>query len=252
MADAVSLKEEAGDDASAEEAGTAEPAEPEASRRRSSSGYRYPLSRPRKHFVFSWMFPGYLGDTSPVAVNGYSLYEQDDALSTGYLDAWKTNYAVDYHMMFPLARFLYMGGGFTFTYQWLGAEDAFGTYSWDNFLTFEPYLTFGGVVSFFEIFQVYGGLSVGVMILTLGNSYGDDASNTYWGSNAGESAAGFSLGFELGISAWLGIIGVDLRYKLSKSPKMSGEVLFSDAFADSGGDASFGHHGLTVGLGFLY
>lgn len=127
-------------------------------------------------------------------------------------------------------------------------EDTFSTYEWDNFMTIEPYIGFGAVVAPTSYLQCYGGLTMGVLVLVLGSDYDQDATSAYW-VNEGEAATGVSFGVELGTTFFWNSFGLDLRYKYVRSGALTGEVIFPDEYD---GDKSFGHHGLLIGLGFMF
>ena len=214
------------------------------------------VTDPRIHFIFSWMFAGYSGDDGNDTFSGddyYSYYEMDQYfLDNGYSSADANHIGLDFHMLFPVWKFIYVGGGLTFTRESLDLEDALGSYTYANFNTLEPYINVGGIIAFFDVFQVYGGLSLGGFLFVLGTSYSGDATDSLW-SDAGATAFGISIGFELGVTAWLGVFGLDIRYKWSQSPSLVGDQIFTSDYKDlSGGDTSFGHNGITLGLGFAF
>lgn len=232
--------------------------EPEEKPEREKSDHS--LGDTKSHFMISWMFQGYLGDDGNDIFEGedyYSLYEQDLYISDNFFvnDVYNQNIGLDVHVLSPVFPFIYVSGGMTYTRQTIQAEDDFDYYGWANFTTLEPYLGIGGIIAPTEFLQIYGGGTLGAMVLFLGENYYDGATDPFWGTEAGETAVGLSLGFEIGANLFLKQFGFDIRYKLSKSPSLSADNIyrFSDEYdQDFNGDRSFGHHGLTLGLGFMF
>ena len=205
------------------------------------------------HLMFSLIFPGYAGATDFTDDNGYILYELDYDYGYWYgfedYDKSMMNLGVDIHFLNPFFNILYFSLGFTYANQSLFYDSDYYSYEFDKFSTYEPYLGLGVVLAPFSHLEFYGGLTLGVMILALGESYGGDADDSYWGIYAGESANGMSIGFELGATFYAGSLGLDLRYKLARAGTLSGDVIFPEDYT---GDASFTHKGLMIGLGFMF
>jgi len=236
-----------------------EPAEeePEPEKKPPREKKPFELADPRGHLMISWMFPGYTGDTGNDTYSGdsyYSFYEQHQWVMDNFAvdDAYNKHIGVDLHTIFPVWKFIYAGGGVTFTRQKLVVEDGASLYSYSNFMTLEPYISLGGIVAFTKFVQIYGGGTAGFFLFALGSNYSDDATAAYW-TDAGAMATGFSLGFEVGANLFLGPVGLDFRYKWAKSPSLKGDQVFTEEYKSvNGGDTSFGHKGFTLGLGLMF
>ena len=100
-----------------------------------------------------------------------------------------------------------------------------------------------------SFFRLYGGVTCGLMIVTLGSDYDGDAYKSFWWDKAGDSAAGMTLGFEAGANFYKGSFGLDLRYRLSACSEMTGDDFFEE---DNGDNRRFGQHGISIGLGFMF
>ncbi len=206
----------------------------------------YAPGEPRGHFMVSFVFTGYLGAEDSYE-DGYALYDVDSYYSD-YYDITKLNYGIDVHYMEPFLGFIYYSLGFIYTTQILAFDDGSNLYQYEMFNSMEPYAGLGAVISPTNNLEFYGGVTGGIMILTLGDEYSSDATEPFW-VNYGESAVGMSLGFEIGATLYGGPFGLDMRYKYAKAGNMTGDVLFPEAYT---GDRSFGHQGLAIGIGFMF
>lgn len=203
------------------------------------------------HFTVGYMLAGFMGDNGYDGSN-YPIYEQDDyAMDVwGAPDADLTTWGIDIHMMSPLNK-LYWSLGVSYTNQTLWAGDDFYAESYELFSTVSPTIGIGYIYPAGANIQLYGGVTLGYLVLILGSDYGDDATDSYW-LDPGASADGFALGVELGLDYFLGNFCISARYKLSRSGDITGTEIFTDAFEDSGGDTSLGVHGLVVGVGYTW
>jgi hypothetical protein len=204
--------------------------------------------------MVSLMFPFYYGlddyvyDSSPEGY--YSIHEMDEFLDDNGFNAVDTrNFGIDVHYMEPFIKVIYYSLGFTYTRQTLLAEFDSDSYEWENFQTFEPYAGFGAAFSPTSFLQVYGGMSLGLMVVSLGAGYDGNADEAFWGDRSGVSAVGMTLGFEAGINLYKGPFGLDLRYRLARCSEISGDNFFEE---DNGDNRVFSHHGFMIGLGFMF
>lgn len=199
----------------------------------------------RSQLVFSVMLPGYLGAENSGGT--YPIYQQDQQwLDYGGSEAKNTNIGVDLHLLLPINLF-YFSLGTSYTNQNLMAANSDGSaeYSWQILSTFD-FTGGGGVVfSISKSLQAYAGMNLGYMVLSLGEGYSGAATSAFW-VQAGENASGLLIGVELGSAYYLRNFCVNLKYKLSYSPNLSGEVIFTDAWNDT----SFGVHGVALGIGY--
>lgn len=217
--------------------------------------------KPKKRITFGYMFPGYMGDTGNDTYWGddyYPFYEQDRyALDLDYDDAYTDSLGIDVHILMPLGL-LYWSFGAGYTKHSLTAE----YYDWSTYIDYEyEYDIFstvdvstgaGLIFSPVSHLQMYAGAYVGYMLFTLGSDYGGDATDSYW-TNSGESATGLSFGGEIGGDFFLGNLCAGLKYKLSIAGDLTGDNTFTDEYQDeSGGDTSFGVHGLSINLGYSW
>jgi len=108
----------------------------------------------------------------------------------------------------------------------------------------------GGVYSLSKKFQIFAGINIGYLLLTLGSDYGNDATGSTWGPFADESAGNFSFGGEIGADYFLGSICLSVKYKLSYSGGLKGDKIFTDADVSAGTDSSFGTSGLVLSVGY--
>ena len=205
--------------------------------------------QPRSRITVGYMFPGYIGDSGNDTYSGssyYSFYEQDQYIKNIYpgYDAWSDSWGIDIESLVPFGSW-YLSGGFTYTDQELSYTDLnYTDNQFTNFYTMVPYVGGGGIFPIGNSFQVYGGVTAGYFIFTLGD--GD-----YWSPFEGESAGGFCFGIEVGMDYFLGDFCLNASYKLSYSPDLTGDKIFTDTYQDeSGGDTSFGTSGLVVSAGF--
>jgi len=199
----------------------------------------------KSRFAISVILPGYMGAENSGGT--YPIYQQDqEMLDWGISEAKNTNIGIDLHLMVPINQFYY-SLGFSYTNQNLSIVDPdyYEEYTWQILSTFD--FTGGGGVAlaFSKSLQTYAGINLGYMVLRFGDSYSDSATFAYW-MQSGESAGGVLLGLELGTDYFLGNFCVNLKYKLSFSPGLSGEEIFTDEWDDT----SFGLHGLAIGIGF--
>lgn len=204
--------------------------------------------KPRPHITIGYMFPGYMGANGDSGYwdSGYNaLYEQSTSLYNSGLvnDAWDDSWGIDTEVLTPMGMW-YISGGFTYTEQSLSWTDfSYNDYNSTNFYTMEPYVGAGGIFSIVDNLQIYGGITLGYLMLTLGD---------YWGNFVDEIASGISFGFEAGTDFFLGDFCVSLRYKLSYSGNLAGDVVFTDTDQSNGVDTSFGTSGLILGAGFSF
>ena len=169
-------------------------------------------------------------------------------------DVTNTSYGIDMELFIPV-KFLYVSAGINYTDQSIEASDGYDYYvgdyfTWDNFYTTEIYIGSGGVYSLSRNFQLFAGINIGYLLLTLGSDYGNDATGSTWGTYADESAGGFSYGGEIGADYFLGSICLSVKYKLSYSGGLRGDKIFTDSDANGGYDTSFGTSGLVVSAGY--
>ena len=204
--------------------------------------------KPKGHFMVSFFVPAYLGAEDYFA-GEYSFNELDGYYEDGGFDVSELSWGIDVHYLEPFLGFIYYSLGFLYTDDVLRLENSSGVYQYDMFRTFEPYAGLGAVITPISHLEFYGGITAGIMILSLGSEYASDADDSIWGDNAGETAAGLSLGFELGATLYAGPLGLDLRYKFARSGNMTGDNVFPESYS---GDRSFGHHGLAIGIGFMF
>ena len=214
----------------------------------------------RPHFTIGYMFAGFMGDDGNDTYSGdsfYSFYEMDDYWMEveGVPDANLTTWGIDLHLMIPL-KYIYWSLGVSYTKQTLVLEDFSDKWSFENFSTISPSIGIGGIYPAGANFQVYGGITLGYLVFILGSDYGDLATDTIWtyfGYTGGESADGFAFGIELGVDYFLKSFCISARYKLSRSGDLTGVDVFTDDYQDlSGGDTSFGVHGLVLGVGYTW
>ncbi len=211
---------------------------------------------PKSHFTVGYMIPGYMGEDGNDSYSGdsyYSFYEQDLWMLDNWTvdDAWNSSWGLDFHLLVPV-NYLYWSLGASFTNHSTTAESGGSEYKYQIFTTFDMTAGFGGAYMLVPNLQVFGGVDIGFLVFTLGSNYSKDASEPYWTSEyQGESATGFMFGLELGADYFLGDFCINLKYKLSYSPDLTGDMIFTDDYQDlSGGDTSFGVHGLVIGAGF--
>jgi hypothetical protein len=220
----------------------------------------------RARYTLGYLFTGYLGDDGNTTYSGddyYSFYEMDeyltddDVMVTAWDNANSTSWGIDFHILFPV-NLIYYGFGASYTAQTIDAEyyDT-GTFSnlnahWANFSTFDITVSLGGIYPVINNLQVYGGVNIGYLIFITGSDYSGDASGSLWGDTADETASGISYGFELGGDFFIGGLCISAKYKLSVSPDITGEYTFTDEYEESGGDTSYGVHGLVFGVGASY
>lgn len=197
--------------------------------------------------TIGYMFPGYMGangDSGYWDSGYYALYDRSTSLINSGLvyDAWEDSWGIDIESLIPMGMW-YISGGFTYTEQSVGYTDlSYSDYNDTNFYTMEPYVGVGGIFSLIDNLQIYGGVTLGYLILTLGE---------YW-VNVDESASGLSFGFEAGTDFFLGNFCVSLRYKFSYSGNLAGDVVFTDTDKSNGVDTSFGTSGLILGAGYSF
>ena len=203
----------------------------------------------RSHFTVGYMLSGFMGLTSGT----YTVYGQDEYVLDNFIvdDAQLKTWGIDTHMMIPLNN-IYWSLGATYTNQTLVVDDFSGTYSYENFSTVNATTGIGLIYPAGVNFQLYGGVNLGYLVLILGNDYSGDATFPWWDPFDGESAGGFALGVELGLDYFLGDFCISARYKLSRTGDLTGDYIFTDAFENSGGDTSFGVHGLVIGVGYTW
>ncbi len=208
-----------------------------------------PKKEVKGHFLASWMFPAYSGAEDSVT-GGYSFYTMDEFLNDidDDYDASNTHTGIDVHLLQPVAGFVYMSVGFTYTQQVVEFDDSDGDlFQYETFSTYEPYLGLGVIVAPTSFMNVYGGVLGGINIFVLGSDYGGYADGALW-EDEGEAAVGATLGFELGSTFYWGPFGLDIRYKFTRSGNMTGDLIFTEDYEDT----SFGTHGLMLGIGFVF
>jgi len=203
--------------------------------------------QPKSHATFSYMIPGYLEGQE----DGYTT--ADVIANDYYYNTDLSSWGLDAHVMIPY-RLFYGSAGFTFTTQEIYGENSYGDeYYWENFTTGEIYAGLGVIYPFTKNIQVYGGITLGYFLFTLGSDYDGNATMSFWADPySGSEASGMSLGFELGADYTLGPLCLSLRYKFSRSGYLEGEYIFTQESESMGGDNSFGHHGLVLGAGLAW
>jgi TolB-like protein len=198
----------------------------------------------KSHLALGFILPGYMGAENSGGT--YQIYQQDqEILDMGFSDVKNTNIGIDLHLMVPINLF-YFSLGTSYTNQNLVVADSDSSkeYTWQILSTFD-FTGGGGVVhAFSESLQAYAGINLGYMVLRLGDGYSGAATSAYW-VQSGAKASGLLLGIELGTDYHWQKFCVNLKYKLSYSPSLSGEEIFTDAWNDT----SFGIHGLAIGIG---
>ena len=205
-------------------------------------------SKPRSRITVGYMFPGYSGASDDYAYwdsDYYSIYERDEAFSdAGFYDPWADSWGIDIESLITFG-FWYLSAGFTYTEQDVGFTDfSYADQEYTNFYTMVPYAGGGGILPVGKNLQVYGGVTLGYYIFTLGD---------YWETDEGEIASGFAFGIEAGADYFLGNICLSLQYKLSYSPDLTGTTIFTDDYQDLvGGDTSFGTSGLILSAGYSW
>ena len=217
----------------------------------------------KARYTLGYMLPGYMGDDGNDTYSGdsyYSFYEMDEYLTdstmmeTAWDDALSSTWGIDFHLLMPI-DLIYISMGGSYTAQTLSAEYYDGNNyinyesSWDNFSTIDVTAGLGGIYPVGTGLQLYGGINIGYMVFVLGSGYNGEATVSLWGELAGESAEGVSYGIELGGDFFLKNICISARYKLSMAPDLTGDNTFTDTYEDSGGDTSFGVHGMVLSVG---
>ncbi len=206
--------------------------------------------QPRSRITVGYMFPGYLGNKNdPPIYNIFSLLYSatsgsfyDASTDTIYTasDGWVNSWGLDIESLIHFGSW-YFSAGFRYTEQVMGYTDSTNTDNeFTNFYTIEPYIGAGGIFPIIRNLQLYGGLSIGYLMLTIGD---------YW-PNEGDNAGGFSYGIEVGADYFIGSICVSVKYKLSYSGDLTGDNIFTDSAVDSGYDTSFGTSGLVLSAGY--
>ena len=84
-------------------------------------------------------------------------------------DASNNHTGIDVHLLQPVAGFIYMSVGFTYTQQVVEFEDSDGDlFQYETFATYEPYLGLGVIVAPTSFMNVYGGVLGGISIFVPG------------------------------------------------------------------------------------
>ena len=205
----------------------------------------------RSRITIGYMFPGYFGnDNNPAMYDMFDLLYNSDSQSfyeasndtwyTAY-SGWKDSMGLDIESIFSY-NLWYISAGLSYTEQVVGYTDS--TYTdneFTNFYTIEPYASIGAIFSMIKNLQVYGGISIGYLMLGLGD---------YW-PNEDDSASGFAFGIETGVDYFIGNLCINAAYKLSYSPDLTGENIFTDSAVETSGfDSSFGTSGLVLSVGY--
>jgi hypothetical protein len=202
----------------------------------------------RSHLVLSLVVPTY--DGLEESIDDYSIWTMDEWYNYYYpeYDAYTDAIGIDLHYLEPFAKYLYLSVGMTFTSQTLYLEALDSEYG--TFRTLESYVGFGGIIAPVSFIDFYGGITLGYFALFLGTGYDGDASSNLWGDYDGDSAGGVSIGMEIGSDIWLGIFGLNLRYRYSGVGSLSGDAI--DDFGDDFENADFAQGGLYVGGGLYF
>ncbi len=207
-----------------------------------------PQEKPKakSRVTIGYMFAGYSGASDDYGYwdsDYYPIYDRESAFTdAGFTSPWSDSWGIDIESLVVFG-YWYLSAGFTYTEQDVGFTDfSFVDHQYTNFYTMLPYAGGGGILPIGKNLQVYGGVTLGYYILTLGD---------YW-SNVDESASGFAFGIETGVDFFMGDFCLTMQYKYSFSGGITGDVVFTDAQVALGVDNTIGTSGLILGLGFTF